>query len=197
MNETFPIKTGVAQKVWQNFDRELIYKLRPLPKAEQQDIRLEILSHLYDSALNDNADSEEIRLINAIARLGDPDDYLQPLVAEILLMQKAIKGHPLAITKSLFINAQKGLINALLTLLLGIGYFWIVMIFLMAVMHFGDADIGLWFYDSGDFALSFEAQPGAVQWQPKWFSVIGLAVSISGYYLLNTLLSKLLLKSKT
>lgn len=70
------------------------------------------------------------------------------------------------------------------------------MVFLMSVMHLADPDVGLWFHSSGDFALSFEAQQEAVQWQPKWFTLIGLVSSILGYYLLNKLLSFLLLRSK-
>lgn len=108
MNEIFPIQGDVAKKIWNNFERELSHKLKPLPKEEVDDIRLEILSHLYESALNAPGESEEIRLVNAIERLGAPDEYLTPLVADILLMQKTIKGHPLAIGRSLLNNAHKG-----------------------------------------------------------------------------------------
>lgn len=196
MNEIFPIQGDVAKKIWNNFERELSHKLKPLPKEEVDDIRLEILSHLYESALNAPGESEEIRLVNAIERLGAPDEYLTPLVADILLMQKTIKGHPLAIGRSLLNNAHKGFFYALTTIILGFGYFWILMVFLMSVMHLADPDVGLWFHSSGDFALSFEAQQEAVQWQPKWFTLIGLVSSILGYYLLNKLLSFLLLRSK-
>jgi hypothetical protein len=43
----------------------------------------------------DNIESEEIRLINAISRLRSPDEYLEPLLTNILLTSKASKGHPL------------------------------------------------------------------------------------------------------
>jgi hypothetical protein len=37
---------------------------------------------------------------SAMARLGSPDEYLTPLVSDILLNLKTKKGHPMAIVKS-------------------------------------------------------------------------------------------------
>ncbi|KGJ91948.1 hypothetical protein [Thalassotalea sp. ND16A] len=196
MNQPFPIKSKVAQKVWHNFERDLVHKLAPLPKDEGNDIRLEIMSHLYESASHDEADLEEVRFINAIERLGSPEEYLDPLIADILLTQQTIKGDPRAIYQSLLASARKGFFHNLATLVLGLGYFWVIMIFIMSVMHLGDPDVGIWYYPSGNFSLSFSAQPDAIQWQPKWFPLIGIITSASAYWLLNKLLSYLFAKSK-
>lgn len=196
MLDGFPIISDVAQKVWKNFERELAHKLKPLPEAERDDIRLEILSHLFDSALNDQASSEEIRFINAIERLGKPDDYLTPLVSDILLQQQTRKGNPLAVLESILVAASRGIIHTLIIMVLGFAYFHTVMLFVMSVMHIGDPDIGLWLYDTGGYALSFEAQPGGVQWLPQWFSVIGISISSTVYWLLNKVLVLLLRKTR-
>jgi len=45
--------------------------------------------------------------------------------------------------------------------------------------------------------LSFNAQPGAMQWQEKWFSLIGITSSVILYWLLNKILSFFILKSKS
>jgi uncharacterized membrane protein len=200
----FPIESKTAQQVWNIFDRELLHKLKPLPKEEREDIRLEILSHLFDSANNSSVDSnsinttesEEVRLIDAISRLGSPDEYLEPLISDILLQQKASKGHPLAILKSLQNSAQKGLFHGLATLVLGMGYFWVIMIFVMSVMHIGNPDVGIWYYPTGEFSLSFNAQEDAIQWQSKWFSLIGIISSSLAYWALNKVLSYFISKSK-
>ena len=204
MNTMFPIESKTAQQVWNNFDRELIHKLKRLPKEERTDIRLEILSHLFDSTVNngvdvaetDNVEREEVRLINAISRLGSPDEYLEPLITDILLNQKASKGHPLAILKSLKNSARKGVFHGLATLVLGMGYFWVIMIFIMSLMHIGNPDVGIWYYPTGEFSLSFHAQPGAMQWQEKWFSLIGLFSSSLAYWGLNKILGYFISKSK-
>ncbi|MEP1741625.1 MAG: hypothetical protein ABJI60_13435 [Kangiellaceae bacterium] len=204
MNIKFPIKSKTAQKVWNNFDRELIHKLKQLPKEEREDIRLEILSHLYESTTSntleptesDNPESEEVRLIDAISRLGSPDEYLEPLIVDILLHQKASKGNPIAILTSLKNSARKGLFHGLATLVLGMGYFWAIMIFIMSVMHIGNPDVGIWYYPTGEFSLSFDAQPGAQQWQEKWFSLIGLITSTLVYFALNKILSYFISKTK-
>ncbi|MEW6996327.1 hypothetical protein AADZ86_01285 [Colwelliaceae bacterium BS250] len=204
MNTMFPIESKTAQLVWNNFDRELIHKLKPLPEEERADIRLEILSHLFESTVNngvdpaemDNVESEEVRLINAIARLGAPDEYLEPLITDILLYQKASKGHPFAILKSLEKSARKGFFHGLATLVLGMGYFWVIMIFIMSVMHIGNPDVGIWYYPTGEISLSFNAQPNAMQWQTKWFSLIGIFSSSLAYWGLNKILGYFISKSK-
>ena len=204
MNTMFPIESKTAQQVWNTFDIELIHKLKCLPKEERADIRLEILSHLFDSTINngadlvetDNIESEEVRLINAISRLGSPDEYLEPLITDILLNHKASNGHPIAILKSLKNSARKGVFHGLATLVLGMGYFWVFMIFIMSLMHIGNPDVGIWHYPTGEISLSFHAQPGAMQWQPKWFSLIGLISSSLAYLGLNKVLGYFISKSK-
>ncbi len=198
MTSTFPIESETAQQVWNIFDRELIHKLKPLPEEERADIRMEILSHLFEStANNDNgSDTEEVRLINAISRLGSPEEYLDPLIRDILLHQKASKGHPVAVFQSLRDSATKGLFHCLMTLVLGMGYFWVIMIFIMSIMHIVNPDVGIWYYSSGEISLSFSAQPGAIQWQTGWFSLIGILSSSTAYWALNKLLSYLISKSK-
>lgn len=195
MNDMFPIKSKTAQKVWDNFDRELIHKLKQLPEEERLDIRLEILSHLYEAIMSNASEddsmdeSEEVKLINAISNLGSPEEYLAPLICDILLHQKASKGHPVAIFQSLQNSAQKGMFHALATLVLGMGYFWTIMIFIMSAMHIVNPDIGIWYYPSGEVSLSFEAHTGGKQWMPGWFSLIGITSSILAYWLLGKILS--------
>ena len=197
MNTMFPLNSTTAQKVWNNFDRELIHKLKLLPEEERSDIRLEILSHLFESmahvpsknSSSENSESEEIRLINAISNLGSPDEYLEPLIADILLYQKASKGHPSAIFQTLKSSAKKGLTHALATLVLGMGYFWVIMIFIMSVIHIVNPDVGIWYHSTGAVSLSFNAQPDAKQWMTGWFSVIGILGSSAAYWGLSKILS--------
>ena len=79
--------------------------------------------------------------------------------------------------------------HALATLVLGMGYFWVIMIFIMSVMHLANPDIGIWYYPTGEVSLSFEAQPGANQWLPEWFSLVGVMASAIGYWGLSKILS--------
>ena len=204
MNDMFPLESKTAQTVWNNFDRELIHKLKQLPEADRADIRLEILSHLFESTMHqssetkkiDQDESEEVRLINAIANLGTPDEYLEPLIVDILLYQQASKGHPVAILQGLKNSARKGLMHTLATLVLGMGYFWVIMIFIMSLMHIVNPDVGIWYYDTGELSLSFESQPGAKQWEPQWFSLIGIVTSALAYWGLSKVLSYFIAKLK-
>ena len=202
MTVQFPIMSKTAKVVWDNFDRELVHKLKILPENERADIRLEILSHLYESTIDVSSsnsepkESEEVKLINAISNLGSPDEYLEPLIADILLYQKTAKGNPAAILQSLKNSAKQGILHALATLVLGMGYFWVIMIFIMSVMHIFMPEVGIWQHSSGTLSLSFEAQPNALQWQTGWFSLIGIVASAAAYWLLNKALSFFMTKLK-
>lgn len=197
MTLQFPIKSDIAKKIWCGFERELNHKLKPLPESDRDDIKMEILSHLYESAKNDPADSEENRMINAIDRLGEPDLYLTPLISDILQAQSVAKGHPKAIAKSLLEITQQSLLHLSLTAIFGFGYVVSIIIFIMGVMHFFIPDVGIWLDDNGGLlSLSFSFQPNATQWLPDQFSFIAITVSAFSYWALSKLLYRLLLKPK-
>lgn len=196
MMQQFPIKNELAQKMWNHFEKELDHKIKTLPKEDREDVKLEILSHLYDSSINDEAENEENRLINAIERLGTPDEYLTPLVSDILLNLKAKNGNPLAIAKSLFKNIQTSLTHTLATIVFGVAYLFIIMVFIMSIAHIFNPEVGFWIHDNGGFALSFEAQENSSQWLPEWFTFIGLFTSVVSYLIFNRLLFYFLNKKK-
>ena len=188
MKPEFPITGDVAQKVWDNFERDLLHKLKSLPEPDRTEISLEILSHLYYSAQSDPALSEEEKYVNAIERLGSPDEYLKPLVDDILLYTSLHKGNPVAVFSSLQKLASRGLLHILGTFILGFGYFTVIMLFIMAVLHMVDPGVGVWRHENGNLSFSFSTQPDSVQWIPAYFTPVGIAISFTGYWLLNRVL---------
>jgi len=197
MTLQFPIKSDTSKKIWSAFERELNHKLKPLPESERDDIKMEILSHLYESALNDKANSEENRIINAIDRLGEPDLYLTPLIEDILQAQSAAEGQPKAIVLSLLKTTQKSLWHLALTAIFAFGYFISIIIFIMGIMHIFNSNVGIWLDDNGGLlSLSFSFQPDAIQWMPEQFSFIAITLSAFTYWGLSKLLYLLFLKPK-
>ena len=192
MKLEFPIKSNVAQKVWDNFERDLLHKLKGLPEPDRTEVSLEILTHLYDSAQNDPAELEEERYLNAIERLGSPDEYLTPLVDDILLYTSLHKGNPVAVFGSLQKVASRGLLHILGTFILGFGYFTVIMLFIMAVFHMVDPGAGVWLHKDGNLSFSF-----SVQWIPEYFTLAGIVVSFTGYWLLNRVLRMFVSLNKT
>ncbi|WND04048.1 hypothetical protein QGN29_06630 [Temperatibacter marinus] len=188
MTLDFPIESKLAQKVWDNFKRELDHKLKDLSPSEQEEVSQELLSHLYESALNDPADLEEERYLNAIERLGSLDDTLTPLVEDLLLHSSLTKGNPFAVISSLKKTASKGLVHILGTCILGFGYFTCIMLFVMAIAHLFDPGVGIWLHESGSLSFSFSAQPDATQFLASYFSLAAIIFSGIGYLFLNRLL---------
>ncbi|ATC94793.1 HAAS signaling domain-containing protein [Pseudoalteromonas tunicata] len=197
MSQLFPIESEITQKVWDHFDTELKHKLKPLPLAEREDIRLEILSHLYESAMHNEGETEADKMINAITKLGSPDEYLTPLISEILHAQEVSKGHPQAILTALINHTKKGVLHFVATLAFGFGYCLSILIFIMGLLHIVDNNVGVWLDKNGGLmSLSFSFQPDAVQWLPNWFSLIAISGSIAVYFVLNKLLFWLLARTK-
>jgi uncharacterized membrane protein len=194
MNQKFPIKNELAQKIWNHFEKELEHKIKALPELERNDVKLEILSHLYESSINDEAEKEENRVINAIERLGSPDEYLTPLVSDILIHLKAKNGNPIAIAKSLTKNIQRSLFHTFITIIFGVSYLFCLMLFIMAIAHLFNPEVGVWLHETGGLSLSFEAQKNSTQWLPKWFSLIAFVSSALVYFILNKILYRLITK---
>ena len=192
MNNFFSLESALAKKVWSNFEKELQHYLKPLPFEAANDIKLEILSHVYDSAKNNPAESEELALLNAIERYGPLSLHLAPMVQEILTTQRAKRGYPMAVMTSLMTQAQKGILSMITTILFGFCYFFVAMVFVMSIVHIFDSNVGIWLHHSGGVSLSFNAQPHSTQWLPEWFSLMGFCTSVVAYIILNKLLGILL-----
>jgi len=147
MTDTLTFSTPEARSVWQDFQRRLDWANRDLDAADRADIGAEAATHIRDAMEGLSEGDELSRLQAAIASYG------------------ALPAAPPAWRRPVAIITHYGSILALGV----VGVF--VLIFLhMAVMEVLNAQaVGLWHFASGDWALSYEAQPDANEVLGPWF----------------------------
>lgn len=159
MTGVLTFSTPQADRLWQDFQRRLDWVNRNLDAAERADLRAEAAAHIRDAMAELTEGDELSRLQAAIAGYGDlpaaPPAWRQP--AATVLHYGSI-------------------------LALGVAGIFVLIFLHMAVMEVLDAQaVGLWHFASGDWALSYEAQPDAVEVLGAWFipAILSLCVLAS------------------
>jgi len=97
--------------------------LRGIPDAERADILRELRSHLSDSiASRDLSTSRADRVRAATGHLGDPAEYLRPLIADHLLQRSARIATPWALAAGLYGQLFRGLRAGIVSVVFLTGY---------------------------------------------------------------------------
>lgn len=88
----------------------------PLEKEDQEDILMELNSHIYESMQHNTSGSETDKITESLERLGDPRKTLALLVADRKLQQATKTFNPLHVMKALSLNLSNGFIYVLFSI---------------------------------------------------------------------------------
>lgn len=91
--------------------------IKTLPKEDQDDILMEINSHIYESMQCDSYIAEIDRIKNTLEKLGSPQESFAPLVADRKLLQATKTFNPLHVIKALSLNISNGFVYVLFSVL--------------------------------------------------------------------------------
>ena len=195
-------KDKTAIKLWKHYFNRIERMIRWLDSSQKEEIRLELQDHLMESFRDERGDSETERLLNAIEKIGEPEDYLKPMLADRIL-GKAIKSmNPLKIVKGLYFYLFGGIKRFFSALLFFLGYSLAVTFALMALLKpFLPRFAGIFLYPGETIPISL----GIISNHPEhavdlfgyWVIPIGIVVSAVLYIYLTKLLRLLKHKSKT
>ncbi|GAA4026567.1 hypothetical protein GCM10022386_07430 [Flavobacterium cheonhonense] len=104
-------KNADAQKIYENYLRQIQSAIKKLNQEDKNDILMEMNSHIYESMSKNNNENNELKnIINAIDKIGIPNDVLKPLVAEKKLNQATKTFNPIHIFQALILNFSYGII---------------------------------------------------------------------------------------
>jgi uncharacterized membrane protein len=146
----------VTIKIWNQYDQRLKYLLRKIKKEEKEEILLEIKGHLWESFRQDPAESEEERLLNAISRLGEPEIFLRPLIADKYMTRASRTLSPKDVIKGLYFSLFTGFKKAVISFCLGLGYILVFVLAGMAVLKpFFPNNVGVFLFNDGSLAAGF------------------------------------------
>ncbi len=141
---------NVTKKIWHQYFRRVQRLSKPLDPAQQQELILEISDHLFESFNREQGPNEAERLLNAIDKMGDPEEYIKPMVGDRLLFSASRTMNPKTIINSLYYNISGGIKQFLLSLSFSIGYLFAFILVIMSILKiFLPENIGIFISEEG------------------------------------------------
>jgi|GEM_PF-31085 len=184
-----------AQRVYNNYIKTVEAAVNPLSKDDRLDILMEFNSHIYENIQRKTQGTEMDCLLNAIDRLGTPEEVLKPLIADKMLEKATRTFNPLHVISALFFNIANGISYIIFAFLY---LFLFAFIFLIGAKIF-NPNVGMYFKDGHFQALGIAMGDGYYEVLGHWFIPFMIVLTIA-LYLFITLFLKLkksLTKSKT
>jgi uncharacterized membrane protein len=193
---TGPTFTQVqAQTVWTNYISKVEGLCGALEHRQKADILAEIKAHLLESYIRLDVGDEESRISAAIAKLGQPEDFV-PLWVEERLLEAVQPG---STTRNLYFllrsNALKGVQQFLFSMIAGFGYLLSFYFFIMAALKiFFPENIGLYLSPSGIPFLGYVDADEFTEVLGYWLIPIGLISAIFLHYVITQMVRQWVLR---
>lgn len=179
------LKDKNAQRVYDNYINSIRNVLKPILDSDRQEVLMEFNSHIYEH-LQDNKSKLEIdALLNAIEKLGSPEEVLKPLIADKLLEKATKSFNPIQILKALLLNITNGVSYIIFFLLyLSLGSF----VFLIFAKLF-NSNVGMYFKEGKFQAIGFIK--GGSNYQEVlgyWFIPVMILLTVTLFIIITLLL---------
>ena len=186
-----------SQRIWDNYFKRVQNVIRVTDSDTQEEIKFEIQDHLYQSFTEIDAENEVSKLLQAIDRLGEPEEFLMHVVSEKLLIKGTRNLSPSSLILGLFYGMWGGIRQVLTGLVFGIGY---IFTFVMGVLSFAKLFIpeklGLFIWPDGSWMFGLTGDPsGSEEILGYWLIPLSLAITFILYYTL-TLGIRMMLKKE-
>lgn len=182
-----------SRRIYLDYITRIQQVVKTLNKENQQEVLLEINSHIYESLMSQSkTEQEEVTcLLDILEKLGQPEVFLKSLVAEKKLEEATRSFNPLQVIKALVLNIGNGIsyvIFAVLYLLL-FGFLFLIIAKLMNPENVG------FFYRAPDICILGYYRDSGVNYTEYeqlgyWFIPTMLVLTVI-FYLLITLLLRL------
>jgi hypothetical protein len=183
-------------ELWESYSEQLKSILKKVKSVYKNDIITEIQSHILDGFNEIEIKDETGRLKKAMENLGDPSDFLMPLIAEKYLTDASTNYKPMLIVKGLFYYIKSGFRQFLKGMIYVTGYAFVVGFALVAVLKIIQPDrVGFFISKAGTINIGFVDDISKVDREllGYWIIPLALTIAIVLYYALSKLLR--LLKS--
>lgn len=184
--------TDNARKILTLYDKRVLQIIKPLSKQDQQDIKMELDSHVYESMLRYPKEDEVTTLIYALEKLGEPELFLTDVVAERKLAQAGKSFNPVHIASALALNIGKGFIKTVLFIIIALLYITSFAFAALAILKpFFPDKIGLFVNEQNRlFAIGWLESGDKMKHEVlgAWFTPVFIPVAIIIYVVTTVLL---------
>lgn len=182
-----------AQAIWDRFFGRVKVICRPLPDDHQRELILEFQDHLYESFRAQPGETEVEKLAIAIEKMGDPDEFVRPLVADHQLAAAGRTLNPRSVFWGLLYNTSRGAKAVATSFLYGMGYLLSLGFLLVAIgKPFGPDRIGFFAHSGGGYSMGIlDQQPaGSIELLGYWIIPVCIVLSVAIYWTLTRLISR-------
>lgn len=178
-----------SKRVYNDYLKRVKKATTSLSKESQDDIYMEINSHIFE-AIQQNGKTNEIdALLDILEKLGAPEEVLKPLVADKKLEQATKTFNPIHIFKALVLNLTNG-VSYMIFFFLYLLLLGFVFLIFAKIIH--PAEVGL-FYKNASFTVlgmsSETNQAGVREVLGNWF-IPAMLFLVVLFYMLITLMLK-------
>jgi len=184
-------KENNSKRIYQDYVLRVKKATKILSKQNQQEILLEINSHIYESLNHtlENSKGEVERLLDSLEKLGLPEIFLKPLVAEKKMDEATRTFNPVMVAKAVALNIGNGISYVFFAIfyLLLFGFIFLI------VSKIADPENVGFFYRSGKiFILGYyrdkEVNHNDYEQLGNWFIPLMLVLTLLFYILITVLL---------
>lgn len=182
-----------SARIYKDYINRVRNAVKILDKDNQQEVLLEINSHIYEGVADNSESKEELeRLLDVLEKLGQPGVFLKPLVAEKKLEEATKTFNPVKIAKALILNIGNGVSYIIFAVLY---LFLFGFLFLVIAKIIDPGNVGLFYRTNDIFILGHYTNSDGVSYTQyeqlgNWF-IPAMLLSAAVLYVFLTLLLKL------
>lgn len=176
-----------SERIYLDYMKRVKRVTRSLSKENQEDISMELNSHIFEAIRQKNSDNEVDSLLDVLEKIGAPEEVLKPLVADKQLEQATRTFNPVHIFKALLLNITNG-ISYIIFLLLYLFLFSFV--FLIFAKLWNPGKVGFYYSDPSSFIFGISNNPDRPEILGNWF-IPAMLLAIAFFYIIITFLLKL------
>ena len=186
-----------ASRIYRGYLKRIQNTTKVLDKSSQQEILLEINSHIYEAVHKEKqTNKNEIdELLNVLEKLGHPEAFLKPLIAEKKLEEATRTFHPVKVFKALILNFSNGFSYVLFFMLYLFLFAFIALIVMKICMP---SQVGFFYSPDKVFVIGMTtAKYEGYEILGGWFIPLMLLSTVISYLLITLLLKfKLIINKK-
>ena len=181
--KSIEFKSASAQKLYDNYINRIARNLSILSEEDRLDLQMEINSHIYESMQEDIELEEVERLIDITGKLGEPEVFLAPMIAERKVAEAARTFNPRHVWQALKLNLSNGVMYSVLSLLylLLSGFAFLIVAKLIA-----PENTGLFFQDQKFKAFGYISNSvGTHEILGFWFIPLSILSAVIFYFFIT------------
>lgn len=183
--KTLQFENPNTQRVYDNYIKSIESTVSQLQKTDQLDVLMEFNSHIYEHIQSNPSEGELDCLLNAIDKLGAPEEVLRPLIADKLMDKATRTFNPLHVFKALLLNLKNGFSYTVFFLL----YLFLFTFGFLSIAKLFSSNVGLYFREGKFQAIGLVYNTeGYEEVLGHWFIPVMLGAAVVIYIILTLLL---------